>query len=195
MKLLKVTLESIDGSPYSQSALHGSDMLDRESWEDYDTRTWREKCTVNSKGQVCIPAMGLKQCIDTAAFKLGLKVPNRRGATFKGFFASGFFVNEDVPIGNGKALTKADAVMQMINANANGKRGPGTRVPRRFPQFPKWHGVAEITIVDDIITPDIFEHHTKIGGLIVGLGRFRPENGGKNGRFRPVKFEWQELSV
>src|SRR4051812_45199275 len=106
MKLVKISLESIPGSPYSQSALHGTDMLDRETHEDYDIRTWREKCTVNSEGQVCIPAMALKQCIDTAGYKLGMKVPNRRGATYKNFLASGFFVNQDIPIANGKVLTK-----------------------------------------------------------------------------------------
>ena len=195
MKLVRVTIEGIPGSPYSQSAQHGTDMLDRETHEDYDIRTWRDKCTTNDQGQVCIPAMALKQAIDTAAYKIGMKVPNRRGATYKNFFSSGFFCNADVPIANGKALTKADAIMQKINANADGRRGSGSRVPRRFPEFNKWHGVAEFTIVDDIITQEVFEHHIKVAGMIVGIGRFRPENGGKNGRFRVVKLDWQEFAV
>lgn len=195
MKLVRVTIEGIPGSPYSQSAQHGTDMLDRETHEDYDIRTWRDKCTTNDQGQVCIPAMALKQAIDTAAYKIGMKVPNRRGATYKNFFASGFFCNADVPIANGKALTKGDAIMQKINANADGRRGSGSRVPRRFPEFAKWGGVAEFTIVDDIITQDVFEHHIKVAGMIVGIGRFRPENGGKNGRFRVVKLEWQDFAV
>jgi hypothetical protein len=195
MRQCKVYLESLPGSPYSQSAQHGTEMRDRETHDDYDVRTWRDKCTVNEAGQVCIPAMGLKQCIDTAAFKLGMKVPNRRGATYKNFFASGFFCDGDVPIANGKPLTKADALMVAINANADGRRGSGTRVKRRFPNFPKWAGVAEFTITDDIITTEIFEDHVKSSGMIVGLGRFRPENGGTNGRFRATKFEWRELNL
>jgi hypothetical protein len=195
MRNCKVYLEGLPGSPYSQSAQHGTDMLDRETHDDYDLRTWRDKCTVNETGQVCIPAMGLKQCIDTAAFKLGMKVPNRRGATYKNFFASGFFCEGDVPIANGKALTKADALMVIINANADGRRGSGTRVKRRFPNFSKWAGVAEFTITDDIITKEIFEDHVKSAGMIVGIGRFRPENGGTNGRFRAAKFEWRELNL
>ncbi|HSR77587.1 MAG TPA: hypothetical protein VLN57_13460 [Xanthobacteraceae bacterium] len=195
MRLCKVHLESIPGSPYSQSAQHGTDKLDREIPDDYDMRTWREHCTTNTAGQVCIPSMAFKQCIDTAAYKLGVKVPNRRGATYKSFFASGFFCNEDVPIANGKALTKKDAGMVAINANANGQRGSGTRVKRRFPEFPKWSGIAEFTIVDDIITQDVFELHVKSAGMIVGIGRYRPENGGKNGRFRATKFEWDDLKL
>jgi hypothetical protein len=193
MRLCNVTLESIPGSPYSQSAKHGTEMLDRETHEDYDARTWREKCTTNPQGQVCIPSMALKQCLDTSAYKLGIKVPNRRGATYKNFFASGFFCNADVPIANGKILQKTDADMVKINANADGVRGSGKRVTRRFPEFVKWNGIAEFTITDDIITREIFETHVKAAGMIVGIGRFRPENGGKNGRFRATKFEWTDV--
>lgn len=195
MKICKVYLESIPGSPYSQSAKHDDPKLDREAWDDYDIRTWRSHCTVNAKGQVCVPAMALKQCIDLAAQKLGEKVPGRRGATYKSFFTSGFICNGDMPLANGKPITPQDAAMVPINADANGRRGSGSRVIRRFPSFDKWAGVAEFTIVDDIITPEVFEHHLKTGGLIVGIGRFRPGNGGTNGRFRVAKVEWQDLNV
>lgn len=195
MRHVKAYIENIPGSPYSQSAKHETPMLDRESHEDHDRRTWRDKCTVNKDGHVSIPAMALKQCVDTAAFKLGVKVPGRRGAMFKSFFASGFFCDHDVPISNGKAITTKDADEVAINAHANGRRGSGSRVVRRFPAFQKWHGVAEFTILDDVITPDIFEQHLKAAGVVVGIGRFRPENGGTNGRFRVTKFEWEELKL
>lgn len=195
MRLCKAHLESIPGSPYSQSAQHDTEMLDRESHEDYDERTWREHCTVDTSGQVCIPSMAFKQAIDTAAYKLGEKVPGRRGATFRSFFASGFFCNGDVPISNGKALRKEDAVRRPINANADGVRGSGKRVKRRFPEFARWHGVAEFTITDDIITQDVFERHLKAAGVVVGIGRFRAEKGGTNGRFRVAKFEWTDVKL
>lgn len=195
MRHVKVHIENIPGSPYSQSAKHETPFLDRESHDDFDQRTWREKCTTNKEGQVCIPAMALKQAIDTCAFKLGVKVPGRRGSTYKTFFASGFFCDHDVPIANGKALTKDDADCKLISANATGQRGSGSRVPRRFPEFQQWHGVAEFTIVDDLITPEVFEHHAKSAGIIVGIGRFRPENGGTNGRFRVTKLEWQDMAL
>jgi hypothetical protein len=193
MRHVRAWLENIPGSPYSQSAKHNLPMNDRESHEDYDLRTWRHKCTTTKDGQVAVPLMGLKQAVDTASFKLGLKVPNRRGATYKSFFASGFFCDADMPIANGKPLTPADAECVVISANADGKRGSGSRVPRRFPEFEKWNGIAEFTIVDDLITPDIFEQHLRSAGIIVGIGRFRPENGGKNGRFRVTKCEWKDI--
>jgi hypothetical protein len=190
MRRCKVWIENIPGSPYSQSAMHDTEKLDRESHDDFDERTWRDKATTNKDGQVCIPAMALKQAIDTTAYKLGEKVPNRRGATYKNFFASGFFCEGDIPISNGKAITPADAEKKQINANADGVRGSGKRVVRRFPEWSKWHGTAQFTITDDIITEEVFERHVKSAGMIVGIGRFRPEKGGTNGRFRVTKIEW-----
>ena len=196
MRLCLVALESIPGSPYSQSAMVDTDHLDRESWDDYDERTWRDHCTTNGKDEVMIPCMALKQCVDTAGFKLGLKIPGRRGATYKTFLASGFFCNADVALQNGAGpWVKKDAVMVPINANADGKRGSGTRVKRRYPVFPKWSAMAEFTITDDIITQDVFETHVKASGIIVGIGRFRPEKGGINGRFRATRFEWQDFQL
>jgi hypothetical protein len=195
MRHVKVHLENIPGSPYSQSAKHETPFLDRETHNDYEVRTWREKMTINKDGVVCVPGMGFKQCVDTAAQKLGEKIPGRRGATYKNFFASGFFCDADVPLSNGKPILKKDVDSVSINAHANGKRGSGSRVPRRFPSMPKWHGVAEFTIIDDVITREVFERHVKAAGVIVGIGRFRPENGGTNGRFRAVKFEWEDVNL
>ncbi len=195
MRHVKVHLEGIPGSPYSQSAKHEEPMLDRESHDDYDKRTWQEKATTNKEGVVCIPAMAFKQCIDTAAYKLGEKVAGRGRSTYKNFFASGFFCDHDVPIANGKAITKKDADCVQISANSDGVRGSGKRVPRRFPSFPQWHGIAEFTILDDVITPEVFERHVKAAGIVVGIGRFRAEKGGTNGRFKATKFEWETMKL
>jgi hypothetical protein len=188
-------IENVPGSPYSQSVQVHTPMLDRESHGDFDARTWRDKCTTNGDGTICIPAMALKQSIDTAAYKLGEKIPGRRGATFKSFMASGFFCDADVPIANGKPLTKKDAQPVTISANADGIRGSGKRVPRTFPQFPKWQGVASFTVIDDIITEAVFEQHVKAAGLLVGIGRFRPGNGGTNGRYGVLRFEWETINL
>jgi len=194
MKRCIVEFEGMPGVYYSQSANHRTPKLhDRESDEDYDARTWPEHCTTNKDGIVCVPAMALKQCVDSAAWKLGMKIPGRRGASYKTFFASGFFCEEDAPIANGKPLTKEDAEMIKISCNPQGIRGARGRVDRRFPQFRGWKGIAPFIIVDEIITNQVFEVHVEKAGMIVGIGRFRPENGGINGRFRPIKFTWQDL--
>jgi hypothetical protein len=196
MKICRAYIESMPGSPYSQSGMHRAEMKDRESHDDYDERTWLEKCTVNSEGHIAIPAMAAKQCVDTAAQKLGMKIPGRRGATYKNYFASGVISQRDIVISaNGKPLTKTDAEKVVINANADGVRGSGKRVTRRFPSFPKWNGTFEFLITDDIITTEVFETHVKAGGIIVAIGRFRAEKGGTNGRFLVKKFEWEDFQL
>jgi hypothetical protein len=196
MKICTATLTGIPGSPYSQSGfLNHIPKLERESAEDYDLRTWREHCNTNDSGQICIPAMGLKMAIDTTAFKLGEKVPGRRGATYRSFFESGFIVDGDVPIANGKALKPDDAEMVAIMSDSKGRRGAsgGSRVLRRFPVFKEWSGPARFIIMDELIMP-VFPQHLNACGWIVGLGRFRPENGGTNGRFRVTDIKWEEVS-
>jgi hypothetical protein len=46
-------------------------------------------------------------------------------------------------------------------------------------------------IMDDTITKEVFEEVFYAAGSGIGIGRFRPEKGGTNGRFRAVKFDWQ----
>lgn len=195
MKQCKITIKGLPTSPYSQSAKYETPVLDRESADDYDTRTWRDHCTVNSDGIVCIPSMAIKQGLDRTAQKLAIKVPGRRGATFKSFFQSGVFCNANAPIKNGQWLKPEDGDCALIYANADGVRGSGKRVWRRFPAFHDWHALIECVVVDDIITNPIFEQTFKAFGIIVGIGRFRPENGGINGRFRVEKFEWEDLNL
>lgn len=94
-----------------------------------------------------------------------------------------------MPIG----YKKEDVPSVTINANSDGVRGSGKRVKRTFPQMPAWKGVARFAVFDDTITKDIFEKHLTEAGRFVGIGQFRPENGGLNGRFKPVGFRWQEI--
>ena len=196
MKRCKVTVQNMTGSPYSQSAKHDEPFLDRESHNDYEQRTWLSKCTVDREGNVVIPSMGMKQAIDTAAQKLGLKVPGRRGATYKNYFASGVLSEGNAQLMHkGKPIKPAEAEKVTIQANADGVRGSGKRVPRSFPVFPNWEAEFSFVITDDIITPEVFEDTIKAAGVIVGLGRFRAEKGGVNGRFTVTKIEWEDFRV
>lgn len=184
MRSVLVQLEST--SPYSQSRQHDTPKLEKEAADAYEQRTWREKCNTNDKGEIVIPAMGFKQSLDRAAKVLGEQIPGKGKATYSKFFTSGVICVENVPIGH----KKENVPSITINANSDGVRGSGKRVKRTFPQVKNWSGVAEFTILDDTITPEVFERTLIAAGEIVGVGRFRPENGGLNGRFRVVKFEW-----
>lgn len=187
MKIVEVQLESL--SPYSQSRMHDTPKLDRERPDDYEQRTWREKCTANNEGIVCIPAMALKQMLDASAKLLGIQIPGKGKSTFTKHFKAGVICEADVALG----VLKDDVEPITINANADGVRGSGKRVKRTFPLIRQWKGSARFAIFDDTVTKEVFERHLTDGGRFVGIGRFRPENGGLYGRFRPTSFKWSEL--
>lgn len=188
MKKVTIHLRSI--APYTQSRQHHTPKLEKENAQDYEERTWLEKTTVNDNGEICIPAMAFKQALDRSAKMLSMQIPGRGKATYTKHFAAGVMIPENLNIG----VKKSDATKITINANADGRRGSGKRVVRHFPQVYKWEGVLEAFIIDETITPDVFERHAKEAGMLVGVGQYRPENGGTNGRFVCDKFEWSDVS-
>jgi hypothetical protein len=191
MKICNAYLKS--ATPYSQSRIPQTPKLDKETHEDYEKRTWREKAHADGAGRVYIPAMAFKQAIDKAASMLGIQIPGRGKATYTKHFLAGCIVENDIHITeNGKKpILKDEVAPERIYANADGKRGSGKRVWRVFPTVPKWEGVARFVIFDDAITKDVFEKHLSEAGKYVGVGRFRAENGGLYGRFSVERFEWE----
>jgi hypothetical protein len=188
MKLVEVDLVST--SPYSQSRKHNTPKLDKETWDDHERRTWRNKCTTDDDGNVCIPAMAFKQALDSVAKRLGDQIPGRGKNTYTKHFAAGVICESDVPLNVGLGSAAPSIT---ISANSDGKRGSGKRVDRTFPQWPSWQATATFAILDDTVTPPVFERHLTEAGRFVGIGRFRPENGGLNGRFRPLSFRWRDV--
>ena len=185
MRQVTVTFRGL--SPYSQSRMHDTPKLDKERPDDYEVRTWREKMTTDKAGQVTIPAMAFKQALPVAAKRLGMQIPGRGKSTYTKYFEGDVICNADVPLG----IEKADVPSITINANSDGVRGSGKRVKRIFPMIHEWGGQADFTIFDDTITQPVFEQVFTAAGMSVGIGRFRPENGGLNGRFEAVRFDWK----
>lgn len=186
MRICTAQLKSM--TAYSQSAMHETPFLSKESHDAWDERTWREKSTTNESGIVCIPAMALKMALDESIKRLGIKVEGRRGATYAKYFLAGQICAGDVPIG----VAKSDLQSIKIWANADGVRGSGKRVKRRFPIIHQWTGTAEFHVLDDMIPPPIFEQALEGAGKLIGIGRFRPEKGGFLGRFVVTSTKWAE---
>jgi hypothetical protein len=184
MRSVNVWLESI--TPYSQSRPHETPKLAGETNDAMELRTWREKCNADAEGQIFIPAMGLKQCLDSAAQKSGDQIAGSDKSTFTKYFKADCVCDADVALG----IFKKDVGSVRVYCNVDGVRGSGKRVWRTFPQIVLWEASACFTILDDTITEAVFEKMLKLGGMGIGIGRFRPEKGGLNGRFKPTKFEW-----
>lgn len=187
-KLVEVDFVGI--SPYSQSRQHNTPKIEKETWDDHEKRTWREKCNVNEKGEIVIPAMAFKQALDAVAKRLGDQIPGKGKSTYTKHFVGGVICEEDVVL---PGCFKKDCPGITISANPDGVRGSGKRVMRTFPQWSKWSGKARFVVMDDTVTPEVFERSFREAGRFIGVGRFRPVNGGLNGRFQANKFVWQEI--
>jgi hypothetical protein len=180
MKKATVTLTS--ASPYSQSRLYSAEVpkLEKESAADYDARNWREHQHYDRKtGEVYIPPMALKNALMECAQYLGEKIPGKGNATWTKHFTAGLLVTDPIMLGVKKDETEGETFM----CHADGKRNSGTRVPRKFPVIHDWEATATFYILDESITKDVFTRYLEEAGKFIGVGRFRPRNGGFYGRF------------
>lgn len=185
-----VTAHVRGSSPLVFGRYHGTPKLNKELADAYERRTWREKLHINEEGVVVIPAMAWKNCISGAAKYLSVQIPGKGKSTYTKNFESGVLVFDDTDIG-----VKKDEVncIEMF-VPADGVRGSGKRVLKFFPQIPKgWETVVTFHIFDDLITEDVFLHHLKQAGLLIGIGSFRVRNNGTCGRFRVESLEWREV--
>jgi hypothetical protein len=184
-----ITLASI--SPMTQSRMHAEPKLEKEAADAYDIRTWPRHMHVekrDGKETVVIPAQALQQAIVQAAQYSGEQIPGQGKKTWTAKFAGGIMLLENPALDIDPEHVKCIA----INANADGKRGSGTRVVRRFPVIPEWQATFDIYVLDAIITEDVFRRMVETAGMFIGIGQFRPQNRGTNGRFKIAALRWQD---
>ena len=190
--IISATLHLRSVTTMTQSRDHGEPKLAGEGHEDYDLRTWRNKMhvqTIAGQRRVVVPAFGFACALASAAKYSKRQIPGQGKATWTAKFKAGIMMLND-PVLDG---VDPDTVKNIrISANADGMRGSGKRVPRYFPTFPEWSSVFEMKVIDPIITEDVFREMVEIAGMYIGLGQFRPENGGTNGRFSVEKIVWRD---
>jgi hypothetical protein len=186
MRTAIASIRSISAYSQSRSYEHEVPQLSRERKDEYEERTWRNKCHTMPSGKVFIPPMAFKMSLDRAAQMLGLQIPGKGKRTYTQFFLSGVLVVDPIVL----PFSKDDAVLDRIYANADGKRGSGKRVWRNYPRFDQWIADVPFHVLADEIGEDAFLQHLVQAGSFVGIGRFRPQNGGFYGRFRVEKVNW-----
>ena len=190
MRIATAHLESI--SPYGQGRHHETPWGTRsngtvtESAAEYERRTWREKCHYDADGNCFIPPMAFKNCLAEIAKYLSVQIPGKGKSTYTKHFEAGVMVLEGLPLG----VKKDEVQGEWLFVPASGKRGDGKRVSKCFPVFQSWKGQVSFIILDDVITPDVFEQHLRDAGNFIGIGRFRPRNNGYYGRFKVNKVDW-----
>jgi hypothetical protein len=174
-------------APYTQSRKYDEPKNEGESPEDYDRRCWRFHQHVKN-GTVHIPSRAIHSALIAAGKYSKRQIPGQGKATWTQKFAAGIALLEDIDLG----FDPEQTAYIDIYAHADGNPKSGRRVMRRFPTNPKWRGEFDVHILDPIITEEVFTEMLETAGMFVGVGQYRPENGGNNGRFEVVSVNWQE---
>lgn len=181
-------LQSI--APYSQSRRFEADKLDNESNMDKERRTWRDKCHSTPNGDVFVPPMAFKTALAECAKFLSISIPGKGKATWTKHFEAGVLCMEPLSLG----VKKDQMQGEWLYCNSQGKRGGTLDVSRCFPVFPEWSGEVTFHVIDPMITEEVFEHHLNQSGKLIGIGRFRPRNGGYYGRFKVDGLTWAKAA-
>lgn len=196
--MAKQAIAKLEGvSIYSQSKHHNTEKLNKELADAYEARTWKNRLHLNEDDHVIIPPMVFKNCLSESAKFLSMQVPGKGKATYTKHFESGILVIEPATIYiDGKPVHKDDVLGDWIFTPADGVRGSGKRVNKCYPIIPPgWVVCPEFLIFDDTITKDVFIHHLKQAGQLIGFGRFRPRNNGYYGRFKVIDVQWKDYEV
>jgi len=183
MKTAIVSMES--AAPYSQGRFHNSEKLEKENYQDYEARTWRNQLHVNEKGLVFIPPLAFKNCLSECAKYLSVQIPGKGKARYTKHFTAGVMVTEPLVL----PIKKEDVKGEWIHCPTPGNRG--ARVLKCFPIIQSWKGDVIFYIFDETITESVFQYHIEQAGKFIGIGRFRPINNGYYGRFDIKKIAWE----
>src|SRR5215831_2359051 len=178
------TLQSI--SPISFSRHYELPHLDKELPDEYEKRTWRERLHYDKNTLECyIPPIMFKHCLSAAAQYLSMQIKSKGKATYTKHFLAGILVTDSLMLG----IHKDEVEGVPLFVSSNGKPG-GPRVTKYFPEISQWKGQVPFYVLDPIITKDVFRDHLIQAGNFIGLGRFRPRNGGYYGRFTVEDVKW-----
>jgi hypothetical protein len=178
-------------APYCQSRYHDEPENEGESKENYDIRTWKLRMHVQKslnadRATVHIPGRAIHDALTSAAKYSKKQIPGQGKATWTQKFASGIALLENVDLG----IDPDTVTFVPVYCHATGIPGSGKRVVRRFPIIPEWQATFDVTILDPIITEEVFTEMLEQAGMFIGIGQNRPQNRGTHGRFKILNVTW-----
>lgn len=155
----------------------------KETHDQHEKRTWKQKVHVDADGCVCIPPFAIKNALEESGKFLSLKIPGEGKKTFTDRFRKGVIVSSPMKLchPSGKPVALDDIVPQTLFVPSDGRRGSGKRVQRIFPTLHRWTGEATLFIADPKITDEVLAEHLDALGQFIGFGSMRIGNGGVNG--------------
>ena len=157
-----------------------------ESDYEFQERIWKEKAHTNSEGHLIIPSVNWTKALTDSSKKSGIKAI---GATKKNdnlslLFKCTLFI-EDFIVENidGSIATKND--LKKFNSSVCVGGQKSKRILNCRPMIEQWQGTLIYEIIDPSgkLRKNIIDESLIFCGLFNGIGEWRPQNGGKFGRF------------
>lgn len=191
----RVTCTLTGATPYSQSYYLTTPRSAKQKADDYDEAVWREHAhTVKDgpkAGHIYIPSQQFKNSLVDAATFLRMRIPGKGQSTYSKHFKAGVQIENDLVL----PVKAKDAEMEAVYCSADGKAGGSTKVLRRFPIVRQWTGEVRFLVADETIDEATFHTHLLTAGTLIGIGRWRPINNGKYGKFMIEKFKWEKIEL
>lgn len=186
---MKSVVAMIEGvRPYASSKKVEQEIEEKASWS-WEQAYWKEKLHYDEEtDEVFIPGVSFKLALESTASYLSMK--KKGNSTWTKHFRAGIIMEDDVWLGQGRDQAKPVKLF----LDSNGKRDSGSRVFKIIPHMTKWSGEVKLSIVDDELPPDIFAIHLIKAGHFNGVGQWRPQKGGMNGRWKVKSFDWEGLT-
>jgi hypothetical protein len=157
-------------------------------YQQHEEQNWRSRLHIQNE-EIVIPVMALKIAMQEAA--KGMGIPGKGKATYAQPFKAGVTPLAEF-VGTGVKAADATPEWRFVPSNpSNNKPGQGGRVHKCFPLIQSWTATVEFHVFDDQITEGVFHQILTRAGMMIGVGRFRPANGGFYGRFSVENIEWK----
>lgn len=200
MKIRKVNFRCVGQAPLVFSKPICDSKADDETNDQFEERTWIQRAHVDEQGRLFRPGSEIHRILCNAGAWLSMRIKGEGKKTYTKRLQSGIRVggtgNFVVCNGGGKPATVKDVVPLRLFVPSDGKRGGGKRVWRTFPSIRTgWTVDAELLIVDEAITEDVFTKHIVTGGLYDGMGSMRVGTGGPNGQFAVQNIKFADIRL
>jgi hypothetical protein len=141
---------------------------------------------VNEDGLVFIPPMAFKRSLESAAKFLRMRIEGKGTSEYGKHFVAGVLVPEGLVL-----PIKAEHVKcERLFLSSRGRQGHQD-VEKLMPVIPEWKGEVSYYVLDETITKEVFLKHLQEAGNFIGIGRFRPQNGGFYGRYQVNDITWK----
>jgi len=186
MENTKVTAKLKSISVYQQGKPFFEKKETNETHEDFEKRIWRERSHYDEHENLFIPPMQFKKCLENAAQFISMSIPGMGKSKYTKHFKAGVLVVDALPL----PIAKKDVNGSWVFVPSDGRRGGTTRVMKCFPTIHEWEGEVTFHILDGVITESVFKTHLEQAGSFIGIGLFRPMNGGYHGRFVVEDLKW-----